>query len=41
MFGNLKTTIAYLQPREVKGVNALRAFACRLAQRDPATRMVA
>ena len=41
LFGNLKTTIAYLQPREVSGVNALSAFACQLAQRDPVSRMAA
>jgi arsenite-transporting ATPase len=38
-FGNLKTTIMDLQPREVKGVNALSAFALRLTQGDPVSWM--
>jgi len=38
-FHNLKTTISFLQPREVKGINALSAFAHQLAQSEPVSRM--
>ena len=40
-FGDLKTTLSFLRPREVKGINALSAFARQLAQGDPVNRMVA
>jgi len=38
-FGNLKTIIMNVQPREVKGLNALSAFALRLTQGDPVSWM--
>ncbi|MBI5242771.1 MAG: ArsA family ATPase [Elusimicrobia bacterium] len=38
-FGNLRTTIAFLQPLEVKGMNALSAFALQLMHGDPVNRM--
>ncbi len=40
-FSSLNTTLSFLRPREVKGVNALSAFAGQLAQGDPVNRMVA
>ena len=39
-FANLKTTLSFLRPREVKGINALSAFALQLAQGNPVSRMV-
>lgn len=40
-FANLKMTITYLQPRAIKGVEDLNAFAMQLAQSEPASRMAA
>lgn len=39
-FKNLKTTIATLQPHEVRGVDALRGFALQLTQDEPARQKV-
>lgn len=40
-FGNLKMTLTFLQPHEVKGVNALSAFALQLTQGAPISRAAA